>query len=651
MVNYQTTGDNKHILDQYRQANTIGQQTRDALVNDAGNYAGKSKDQIKYINEQVQALERLNKIKYQQAQTGLQDSRNDQLNSLSDEARRRGLTGQASVNYISTRAKEITSNHSDDSRVIREQFNEAKTQTSQLRSVVDTIRITGKEEILSAKGNANVIASRIQHLEKSTDPNDRAVASYMKAYAPEPPKSQLSILAQASAAALFSAVQKGVVQMAGSKNAYDMVRPAMNTVGGLAGGLTQALLTGAGEMIGTAADAKKYSSKISKGVAKGATLLSELMKNFAPEVAQGVKTAFDVVGEEKARNLEAQQDTKRNILKTKAITGKAIDVSDMSKMGLTYQEVALKQGETAKAYGSAKDIESRTKNIANISKGVGIGEDTLMEFAAIQRNTDKSVISTIGGILTKGQDSYFKYDRSFLGEFTQKFLGLQKELLKTSTRVSDATTYDIMSTFNKLGGQWATNDSRSMSNIATVQNSLSNPQSEALDAMSYGVLRKLNPNAGPADLQMMKEAGLKTPGYAQGMLTALSSNGGDSDYKRLSIAGGMGGLNMAAATELYEGKDNIINAKIGQGALINKKGEQYFQNEAEQNTNETDSFFAGITNGFVKSAEHGFDEIAENFLKVIKEAFGDATIIPVANGSIRMNQGGVVGNATKTNKK
>ena len=643
MVNYQTTGDSSYILDEYRKQNAAGKKTMDSLVNDAGNYGSKSKDQVKYINEQVQALERLNKIKYQTAQTKLQDGRDVSFASIGDQIARRGLTGTAAQQYATQKTKEINSDYRENSTLLREEFNEAKTQTSQLRSVIDTIRMTGKEEILNAKGNANVIADRIKILEKSTDPNDRAVASYMKAYAPEKPENKLSLFAQAVMGSMLNAAQKGIVQMAGSKNAYDMVRPAMNTVSGFAGTSTALLASLGGEYLGDASE--KLIKMFGK---KTGTLIAKLGKGIAansPQIGAIIQTVGDVAGEEMARNMEAEQDVRRNVLKTRAITGQNIGVADLRGMGITYEQVALKQGEVAKAYGNAENLNSRTANVMAIPKAVGIGENSIMEMISFQRNTGKSIVGTLEGIRKAGAQEYgFEKDRSFFPEFTEKFLGLQKEFMKSSTKVSDATTYDVMSMFNSVGGQFQTNDIRGMGNIGSVQNSLSNPGSDAMKAMSYNVLRQLNPNMGIADLQLEMSKGMQSNGYLQSMMKAIESLGGGEDYQRMVLSGSMG-LSPQAAKELYKNKDAIINGEIRQGNAYSESS--FYQDEAAMNTNASDSYFAGIQNEFVTGALDGLQEIADKFIDVVREAFSKTTIMKTADGEIRFQNPGLKVNIVK----
>lgn len=294
---------------------------------------------------------------------------------------------------------------------------------------------------------------------------------------------------------------------------------------------------------------------------------------------------------------------------------------DMSDMGIDFEQGVSAQYDVAKGYSNANDILNRTNNYIALQKGYGVDASVLQGLMNIQRGrSDEDVTRIVAEVLA---DPRFQKDRTFLSEYLQEVTSLQRQLLSTSSNVEDVTSHSIFSMFDKIGGQWQSQDFRSSENIGNIQRALSNPQGDNLKAMSFVALQRLNPGRGIADILEMQEGGLNTPGYFKSMLELVDQMGGDRNMQLMNLSGLLPGLSRSSIRELYEGYKNgtLDPSSIRYDkytGLTRESDSQAAREEAQRNTTEVERMGAQALNATYKSIEDALTIAAQQIPEAIK---------------------------------
>lgn len=346
----------------------------------------------------------------------------------------------------------------------------------------------------------------------------------------------------------------------------------------------------------------------------------------------GMETFQDVVVE------SANQKAMRQEMAYKKLSEMAPTYDELSSAGISYSQFQQEQMQAVKARGSKSNAVSDTKTAIFAEKGLGIDKGITYQLIELQRNSGKEISNTIGGILRGGQGQFFKDgDRTFLPEFLQKFTQFQKSLLQSNVRVSDGGAFNTISMFDKLGGSFKANDTRSMGNIENINNSLKNPGNELLDMLNLSAIRENNPNADPFEIFKKRKEGLGDPSTFKSMLKNIKSlNVSDSEQK-LAIMKAFGLQERPEDAEtLFNGSDELINSKA-QEFSQGKYGKKFLQNEADKYTTLSDKNSAEIQNSFVRGATDGMIQIGRSMVEVIKTAFAGATI-QMRNGQMVLDR-------------
>jgi hypothetical protein len=311
--------------------------------------------------------------------------------------------------------------------------------------------------------------------------------------------------------------------------------------------------------------------------------------------------------------------------------------NDLEKIGITFEKYQREQLIAARTAGSKRDDVNITRTALTAEKGLGVDKNITYSLVEIQRNTGKDIATTIGGVLNRGQSSYFSGgDRTFLPEFLQKFSQFQRTLLSSSSKVSDAETYNRLEMFNKIGGQFDTKDFRSMGNINSINEGLSKPKNDVFDAMSWNVLRGIFPNKDSSELLEIREGGIKNAEYFKGMVGNIMGSTTDKSSKIGGISG-LFGLNTSASREIFDNWDTIKNYSDKEFSS-GKFGSAFMEDEASKYTTLNQKNEASIENAFVRGATDGMLKVGESMVAAIKQAFSGATI-NVSNGYLRLDRG------------
>lgn len=558
------------------------------IVDEAHKYSTSSKEQIRYVNDLAKAIETKNKNEYLERVNSIRSTRDKNLDYIDTQIDEKGLKGKSADEFRKSQTQLIVEGAKYQKDIAKADYEEKRLQTNYLKQIPDAVRNAAKDQIVEGKKNGENLENVVEKLESSSDPKNKIAANIVKEQAIKDDIKQAKIDKEESKNSFFNQLMKfeafkgigNALQSAtGSQTGYDLTKPLASAIGSAA-----------------------------------------LAIPFA-----GAPLSFiaNITGDLLQRKINAQEGYSRAQSGSNAVIGNNFGRYDLSSIGYDYENVGNSSGEIAKRYGNSKNLSKNIGDTFALERGYGINQSMTSSLVEIQRNSNKDIASTIVGILNAGKNSYFSGgDRTFLGEFTQKFTQLQKELLKGSTKVSDVTTYDILSKFNNVGGQFSTNDYRSMSNISSVQNSLANPSSEAFKAMAFSALRKNNPNASLFDIQSEMEKGLGSENYLQTVMQMINDLGGSDDYKKFSLQG-IFGLSASATNDLFNGKGEL--GKFGKGEFLKTDGKEIFQ-EAIDKTSTADRNTAEIKNAFVEGATDGILKIADKFVDSMLKQYNELNI-------------------------
>lgn len=548
------------------------------MIRDAQRQTNVAKEQISLVEEKIKALERQTKLETQAAESRIREVAGNRvitsqarIGALEDKNKERFRSGEIDSGEYQARKKKINDLKSDYSEAnitagAEEQIQQLKEQARQtlqlagfMKEVVSTLRVTSKEEINAVKSGDQTLSDL---LEDEKDPQKR-LANQLAAQQiqesnkrSEGKRDQPEQWLQFAKALTFERLGGMVQQMPTANNELDFVKPMMAMMG-----MTSGML------IGTIAEA------FTAGQIEYATIGSQFGERMGEVAGTALERTFRARDELTSSNFKLKALGGDNIGKVEAFLSKNGQDTQLAgrgvienleqhleRFGLSLNEVSQLQYNIATKQGSVDNLSRTTTQVASLEGGWGVRNETSMMMLELLRSNkvgDKDLQSIVGGILQKGTQSglFQNGDRSYLNEFLSKnFSQLQKTLLSTQSTVSSGTTFDILSKFNNLGGEWSSKDSRSGGLINNIQSSLSNPGSDSMKALSFYIMKQQHPEMNLADTGIEIQKGMGSPKYLQSMMKYLTSMGGDESYQVYNVANAFGlQNNLAAAKKLVKG--------------------------------------------------------------------------------------------------
>lgn len=378
-------------------------------------------------------------------------------------------------------------------------------------------------------------------------------------------------------------------QFMGSSNGFDMIKPATGLAnmgaGALIGGAIGSIVPGAGTVAGAGIGAQ-----------------------IGGSIGEGI-------GEYMQRKGQAITDVERQVLGGRAMSGFANNnLADLRDAGYSYDQFAEIRNRISPAMGKYATNDVATK-VAYLERGFGVNTQLSTQLLETMRSNKGGSLGIDQTVL--GLSDMLGGDRTFLPELTQRFNTFTREFLKGQNSIKDGTVASIIGSFDKIGGQFAMKDFRSEQNIMSIQSSLANPNSDNMKALSFSVLRQLNPNMGISDIIAEREKGLGSQGYFQGMLQKIQQIGGGEDMMRMNI-GGAFGLSAAASKTVYENLSSLTSGGMSFENLKKQNPEAFMKSEAEASTALMDKTTASIKNGVVEGVAQSAGAIADAFQQALE---------------------------------
>lgn len=594
--------------------------TNKKMLEDAKAQTDVAKEQIKLVNEQIEVLTRKNALEARAAQHLNEERRNDKLAAV-DKRQQRMVesieAGRASGKYTNKEADakiKMAGTNADKSRQkIEKQAVEQSKQISSgaaendmlvriMRENMEAVRNASEQQIAQmARGDDSIVQALDDKQAELNQLSNRAATEqnnegkFEKRYA-------------FFKEHVFDQVTKGVSTLTNSENGYDTIKDGYETGGKVVGGALGAV---AGYFMGD----------IKGGAEIGA------------EIGGGIMGA---VGEMKQKQAIYQQDLLAETNKFSALGGnsEAVVVPDLSKVGIDRIGVAQLMTEVAKHTGTVANAGKNAADMVYANKAYGVENENYYKLLDIQGSNPENkqnAAALLAGIMARGVDSgiFKKNDYAGLNDFLGKFSTLQQSFLQAQTNVSTGVTMDIMSRFNSVGGEFAVGDSRSMGNIAAVQDGLTHPGSDSMKALSFLTLRKLNPGAGMFDIMEMQEQGLSGEHgmeYLQKMLQYSHNASGSADYNKMVLKNMFPNLSASAVRNLYDKYDGSKPIKREDYLEATSLEVNAPKEAAEANTTTKERNAAEAKDALLKSTAEAMEKMGELSANAIKETLSGATI-------------------------
>ncbi|MBV7533758.1 hypothetical protein [Chitinophaga sp. sic0106] len=344
-------------------------------------------------------------------------------------------------------------------------------------------------------------------------------------------------------------------------------------------------------------------------------------------------------GEQDQKKAIAQQEFEALVNRLNGFTGRefSVGVPRLSQYGVdAFQSAELMEKVATK--GGMGEAARYTSELVSISKAYNVGQNELMGLIELQgtnKEGNNSLTALVSGLIDRGVSSKMikSGDYAGLGDYFNKFATLHTQFLKNQTFVGTNTTADIMARFQQVGGMFSMSDPRGMSNAMAVQDGLSHPDSDVTKAMSFMALRKIAPNASMYELLEMQEQGLsgkKGNEYMQSIVKTAHTLGSDDDG-RMFIKRFFPQLSYTASRELFDNSD-AFNGVTKKGYLESMGLPiRDFDVLGKQNTTQMDR----------ETAEHkdkavaGMNEVAQ----VMSDKVYEALIRSLSGSSIKLENG------------
>jgi hypothetical protein len=599
------------------------------------------KEQLKIIEDQIKAIEKKNRQEADAQKNIQQSTKGKLLNENKDYFnRQRELVDKSGFDDIEKaqqhealnlaqkdREEVINSKYSESATSLKEQERNSKKQTALAIEQIETIKQKANEQV-KAVTSGDI---RLADVFKNAQTDEEKLIAQLTAEGVKDQKKEGGGKGFGTVAGMVALDSVRQMIHAGemitqTQNGFDIIGAASNTagrvVGGLLGGLVGALAGGVGTMAGAAVG-------------------SELGGAFG-----GTVGAFE------QRKAIARQQYWQARNKYKGLTGEddsSVDVANMENVGVGTTQYLQMQSQYARLRGNRNDAAKTTTDAIYLDRGYGLDENTSAGVIDLQRSAkenNRDLANLIGGVLEKGKNTYFKNgDTTFLNEFMSKFISLQKELLKNQTTVATGTTMDLLTRFNKIGGEFSTSDPRSQGLMSTINNAISNPSGDFSKALTMYAIRKAHPEiSDPFELMKQMQKGV-AGGNLQSIFDVIQQSGGAEWSKKLGLSQITGlGNQLAFGEDLYGGlKKGIFKGKLDSSELNNPIAD--LQSRAEGNTAPIEVNAAHISNGLL--LEETFDALKTSFINAINESLSGAVIETKGGDKIHLKSRVDVANTVK----
>lgn len=217
--------------------------------------------------------------------------------------------------------------------------------------------------------------------------------------------------------------------------------------------------------------------------------------------------------------------------KMEAVTGirDIISILGPSKFGYDNLQALQLQSNVAKAMKSSDRSAGSAMDIMAAVRGYDIEEGDLVSMIKAGRRdgSPTSIAQSVVGLdkLLMSTGAVGSRDKALFPEYIDILRQLIETQSRTLEKTSTTTSMQVIQAFSNMKGSFG--DPATMSErISTINQSLTSPGNDFKSAMSFSILRQLNPNASFTDLMKMRENGINQPGYLSRYMDILNQQSG-----------------------------------------------------------------------------------------------------------------------------
>lgn len=379
--------------------------------------------------------------------------------------------------------------------------------------------------------------------------------------------------------------------------------------------------------IATANDAMGATRSFVGAASAGVNAIGDAFGPIGGAIARVITTAGEIAFEQSMQTFQARSDFERAAFANRALFGNnQLITRDVSNLGMSYTDFTASLNPLARARGSSRNIGDIGYSSLLLEKGLGVDNSTIQQLLEVTRTnseTDKNIEEILNDILNQGR-GIFQNDRTFLNEFVNKhFIGLQKQLLSNQSQVSSRNVISTLSMLGAIGGQFDPRHQNSFNIYSSINQALSNPQGDALDALTFTALRQQMPGASLGDILIERQKGINSPNYLKAVLNMIGNMGGSETNQMLQVSSAFG-INYESARDLVRNRNKINNwsdsAIVGYLGSMNR-GE--FEQEAQRNVPQIDKINADFMNSILEG--QNFQAAVKAIKDVLMEALTGKT--------------------------
>jgi hypothetical protein len=564
------------------------------FIEDARKYSDSSKEQVKFIEDQIRLIAKRNSLDKESAKLRAQlefkeVAARPGATPASIEAERTKLTGQL--------ADIDTDGQSSDLQV------------KLLQEIVEAIKVTSKQEIVD---NKQSVLENIQEVNRLISGGDYVdPEEFLKTRIQEnilnPPLNEdrgggPGFFASTIGAGLLRDVGAGVSAIPSAANELDLIAPLVKGGAGLLG-------AGLGTAAGTVPEA------LSLGQIEYATIGAEIGKQIGSFVSEGIIRSE----KERSRLFGATASLR-------GLTGGNVDIgATQTTLGLDVVEQTQLIEQVVRASGRVSGAAEGAVDVATLEKGLSLSRsDILKQFELSRLTGEDDTFSEVASLLIslKEEGIITKEDRALFGEILSNQSSLVSQFSLVSENPDRQRATDIIKQFDRVGGVFGAKDPRSSEIIQGISSAISGTEDDFGKAAILSTIRQLPgfEDASLLDLEIAKEKGLETPGVLEGILDQAAS------YGDAGVFGANELLNIGSlesTKKLIEGRDKLkgLEGEDRLNAIEEITGEKIeIGEDAEENVSRLSRQTAEVTNAFIESMSSGVTAVA----KLFEDAMGTA---------------------------
>ena len=566
------------------------------MLDDSRNYSKSGREQLQLINEQIDAQEKRNALdkeysRLKASQTFAKESKSSDIR-VSQGAGDKQKSTVASIDRAD-KGESIMS--------------------SLLKEQIETIKRISKEEISEDRRNIIRNVRAFKRATKRGDftgftPVDIAKRRYQAELLEESSPSKKENAAGAAFTGMMGAmmvdkIAGGIAKIPSAETGLEVIKPLASAIGAMTGGT-------AGSIMDAVSGTKVA------GFGLGQT-------NMTVPMMKAFQTAAELASDAYIRHRKTADKMEDRLHKIAALTGGHAKRAGLQELGVGDIQAAEKLETVIRTGGFGTHFgETQTKELYASQKLYNIPEGELMRSMKLMRMAgDEDLRETVGrskaGVELGLMDGH---DRIGMQGLFTGINTMTEVLSKNKTTVNRDEIAATLLNFNEGGGQFAIRDPRSMQNLMTMQQGLTNPANDFIKAMQFSVARDtLGEGAGYVDVLKMQQQGMGDMGYVKKLFSTMKSMGGDEDFQTMSIAQ-MFGLqgNLAAASELYGMREGIIDGTVTEEDIAKVRKDmpdsKTYVKEAESMVTALEKAEARISNAYISGMMPG--------IKAVSSAFG-----------------------------